>query len=201
MSLPCLPRRSRAKAGAKSNGLCQAAPESIKADRGVPIYAERSPSAQQSVDFPAQDWPDCFLEPGFFDANQPNQPQPLELTRNTIMKKTTALTILATAAFTLVACDNKTVDAVKEKADDAKQAVEAKSEAAKEAAGKKIDEATEAAKEAAPAAAAAVDNMAEKAKDATSDAANATKEAADKAVDKVEGAATNAIAPSTSPTP
>ena len=105
------------------------------------------------------------------------------------MKKTTAWTILATAAFTLAACDNKTADAVKEKADDAKQAIEAKSEAAKEAATKKIDEATDAAKKAAPAAAAAVDNMAEKAKDATSDAANATKEAADKAVDKVEGAA------------
>lgn len=157
---------------------------------------------QQSVDFPAPDWPDCLLEPViFFDANQPNQPQPLELTGNTIMKKTTAWTILATAAFTLTACDNKTADAVKEKADDAKQAVEAKSEAAKEAAAKKIDEATEAAKQAAPAAAAAVDNMGEKAKDATSDAANATKEAADKAVDKVEDAATNAIAPSTSPTP
>lgn len=174
----------------------------MKAGRGVPIYGERSPSAQQSVDFPAPDWPDCLLEPViFFDANQPNQPQPLELTGNTIMKKTTAWTILATAAFTLTACDNKTADAVKEKADDAKQAVEAKSEAAKEAAAKKIDEATEAAKQAAPAAAAAVDNMGEKAKDATSDAANATKEAADKAVDKVEDAATNAIAPSTSPTP
>ena len=98
------------------------------------------------------------------------------------MKKTTVWMILATAAFTLTACDNKTADAVKEKADDAKQAIEAKSEAAKEAATKKIDEATEAAKQAAPAAAAAVDNMGEKAKDATSDAANATKEAADKAV-------------------
>jgi len=132
----------------------------------------------------------------------------LETIGNNIMKKTTPWAILATAALTLTACDSKTADAVKEKADDAKQAVEAKTKEATESAAKKIEAAKDAAKAAVPAAAAAVDKMAEKAKDATADAANTTKEAADKAVDKVQDAATNALesakgalAPSAPPTP
>ena len=89
------------------------------------------------------------------------------------MKKTIPLTVLASAALAFAACDNKTADTIKEKSDEAKEAVATKAEEAKDAAGQKIDEAKEAAKEAAPAAAAAVDSMAETAKDATQNAADA----------------------------
>ena len=109
------------------------------------------------------------------------------------MKKTIPLTVLASAALAFAACDNKTADTIKEKSDEAKEAVATKAEEAKDAAGQKIDEAKDAAKEAAPAAAAAVDTMAEKAKDATENAADATKDAAENAVDKVQDAASNAM--------
>ena len=110
------------------------------------------------------------------------------------MKKITTLAILSAAALMLPACnENSSTEAIKEKADDAKKAIETNAEQAKEAASKKIDEATEKAKAAAPAAAAAVDNMAEKAKDATSNAADATKNAGERGVNKVEDAAQNAV--------
>jgi len=110
------------------------------------------------------------------------------------MKKITTLAILSAAALMLPACnENSSTEAIKEKSEDAKKAIETNAEQAKEAASKKIDEATEKAKAAAPAAAAAVDNMAEKAKDATSNAADATKNAGERAVNKVEDAAQNAV--------
>ena len=118
-----------------------------------------------------------------------------------IMKHITPLAVLAAVTLALTACDTKTADAVKEKAEDAKEVVETKTEEATAAADKKIDEAKEAAKEAAPAAAAAVDSMAEKAKDATQNATDATKEAADKAVDKVKDAAGNAMDSATGAAP
>ena len=77
------------------------------------------------------------------------------------MKKITTLAILSAAALILPACnENSSTEAIKEKADDAKKAIETNAEQAKDAASKKIDEAKEKAKAAAPAAAAAVDNMA-----------------------------------------
>jgi hypothetical protein len=114
--------------------------------------------------------------------------------RRSTMKKITTLAILSAAALMLPACnENSSTEAIKEKADDAKKAIETNAEQEKEAASKKIDEATEKAKAAAPAAAAAVDNMAEKAKDATSNAADATKNAGERGVNKVEDAAQNAV--------
>jgi len=74
------------------------------------------------------------------------------------MKMLTSLAVAAIVAVGLGACE-KAADTVKEKADDAKQAVEAQSEKAKAEAAAKIDQAKEKAKEAAPAAAAAVDGM------------------------------------------
>ena len=47
------------------------------------------------------------------------------------MKKITSVVLAAAAALGLNACNQKTADTVQEKADDAKQAVEAKTEEAK----------------------------------------------------------------------
>ena len=126
------------------------------------------------------------------------QPATSELTGNYNMKKIIPLAVLA-ISLALTACGDKTADTIKEKADDAKQAVAAKADEANEAADKKIEEAKEEAKEKAPAAAAALDTMADQAKDATQDATDATKKAAGKAVDKVQDAASTAVAPAPGP--
>jgi hypothetical protein len=178
----------------------------LQAGRKFPrSTAKKAFFTQESVDLFRLPRQDCLLGREIY--LQPKSAQ-RKNTRNLTMKKITVLTILAVTGLVLGGCNKESADALKQNADDAKQAVETKTEEAKDAAAKKIDEATEKAKEAAPAAAAAVDNMAEKAKDATMNAADATKDAADKAVDKVQDAASNAmdsakdaVAPSATPSP
>ena len=52
------------------------------------------------------------------------------------MKKTIPLTVLASAVLAFAACDNKTADTIKEKSDEAKEAVATKAEEAKSEATK-----------------------------------------------------------------
>ena len=105
------------------------------------------------------------------------------------MKKIIPLAVLATA-LALTACGDKTADTIKEKADDAKEAVAAKAETRpKRPPRRKSKRLKRQQRKKRPAAAAALDKMADQAKDATQDATDATKKAADKAVDKVQDAA------------
>ena len=82
------------------------------------------------------------------------------------MKWITSAAAAAMALLALSGCDKKTSDDLKEKAEDAKQTVEAKTKEAKEAAKKQIEKAKEAAKNAQP----KLEEMADKAKDATQNA-------------------------------
>jgi hypothetical protein len=107
-----------------------------------------------------------------------------------------AVAALALFSLALPSCDKKTADDLKEKAEDAKQTVEAKAKEGKEAASKQIDKVKEAAKQAQP----KLEEMAGKAKDATLNAIEATKDTANSAAEKVKDAV-NASPSETSPTP
>ena len=107
----------------------------------------------------------------------------------TQMKRVIFLATVAAALLAFSACDKKTSDDLKQKAEDAKQKVETKAKEAKEAADKQFEKAKPKLKE-----------FGEKAKEATQDAMEKTKEAADSAAQKLKEA-TNTSPQPVSPTP
>jgi molecular chaperone DnaK (HSP70) len=125
----------------------------------------------------------------------------------TQMKRMSFLATVAAALLAFSACDKKTSDDLKQKAEDAKQTVETKAKEAKEAADRQIekakpklkelgDKAKEATKDAQP----KLEELGKKAKDATQDAIEKTKKAAGSAVENLKNA-TSASPAGASPTP
>jgi predicted Holliday junction resolvase-like endonuclease len=105
------------------------------------------------------------------------------------MKRMIFLATVAGALLAFSACDKKTSDDLKQKAEDAKQKLETKAKEAKEAADRQIEKAKP-----------KLEELGEKAKDATQDAIEKTKQAAGSAVENLKNA-TSASPAGASPTP